>query len=240
MVQYLLLNMQQRRRCRVQIPPHLHRGAKGATKLSQHAAKGQVQVASFSPPAGLGGATNFSSTCSRVAEQSASPSPPEAVCRWCHKLLFNMQQSGRYRVQVSPHLQRCDDGATVFSADVRISPRQCADLSPPPCDPSMSTCGSLFAKMRIYLHHRSSRRQRSCILLRQAMWQGRIYPHLQRDAVASATISFLIHATAAVRSTTLGKTNKETCNLYCSQKGKNLCRQLTKRVRPYNDCDKME
>jgi hypothetical protein len=41
------------------------------------------------------GATTFSSTCSRVAEQGASPFLPAAVCRWCHHLLFNMQQCGR-------------------------------------------------------------------------------------------------------------------------------------------------
>jgi hypothetical protein len=45
---------------RVQVPPHLQRCADGAT--------------------------SFSSTCSRVAEQGASPFPPAAVCRWCHHL----------------------------------------------------------------------------------------------------------------------------------------------------------
>ncbi len=36
-----------------------------------------------------------SSTCSSVADVGANPSLPAAVCRWCHQLLFNMQQCGR-------------------------------------------------------------------------------------------------------------------------------------------------
>jgi hypothetical protein len=87
------------------------------------------------------GAASAGPTCSRVAEQGASPFPPAAVCRWCHHLLFNMQQSGRAgckslptcsgvpmvpppslqhaaewqsRVQVPSHLQRCADGATTY------------------------------------------------------------------------------------------------------------------------------
>ncbi len=53
----------------------------------QHAAEWQsrVQVPSYLQQC-ADGATTFSSICSSVAEQGASPFPPAAVCRWCHHL----------------------------------------------------------------------------------------------------------------------------------------------------------
>ncbi len=50
---------------------------------------------------------------------------------------------------------------------------QRGDLSPPTCKPlATPTCGSLFINVRISLQHKSSQCRRSCILLRQAVWQG--------------------------------------------------------------------
>ncbi len=124
MMQYLLFNMQLRtsagcgslptcssvsmvpptsfqhtaeRQFRVQVPPHLQWSADGGTNFSSTCNRVAWQcMVQVSPQLQLcaDGATNFSSTCSRAALQGASNSSPVAVCRWCHQLLFNMQQSG--------------------------------------------------------------------------------------------------------------------------------------------------
>jgi len=59
------------------------------------ASVGAANAGAASAGAASVGAASAGPTCSRVAEQGASPFPPAAVCRWCHHLLFNMQQSGR-------------------------------------------------------------------------------------------------------------------------------------------------
>jgi hypothetical protein len=109
--------------CRVLLPPHLQRCADGAPNFSSTCIGVADKGTSPSPPAAVfqwckqilfnmlqhgsagckslptcaavwPGATNFSLTCSSVAVQGATPSPPAAVFQWCHQLLFNMLQRG--------------------------------------------------------------------------------------------------------------------------------------------------
>ncbi len=110
----------------VQVPPHLQRCADGATTFSSTCSRvadvGGKSLPTCSgvpmvPPPSLQnaaewqtwvqipphlqrcvvGAITFSSTCSRVADVGASPSPPAAVCPWCHHLLCNTAPSQRRR-----------------------------------------------------------------------------------------------------------------------------------------------
>jgi hypothetical protein len=88
---------------------------------------GAASAGAASAGAASTGAARAGPTCSRMAEQGASPFPPAAVLMVPPPSLQHAAE-WQSRVQVPPHLQRCADGATTFSPTQHLLS---GDVTPP-------------------------------------------------------------------------------------------------------------